>query len=359
MSVNTFYVNDIVSDNDGFSVFKDDKARIKKLTQQYKNSSIVDAFNSYYGLNIPRPENTVNENVFNLELGKVYLGKVKEFDGTHIEFEMKGIKEEILCKENFNYCYVEMQTYLNKHNNNLRFEVRSHKDNKFIVSVVNAYYLDWLENIKRCIATESPIEVHIDGLVKGGYICHTNIDTLSKLTGKTYTHSVFIPGSHIVLNIERNFDKWVGEDVEIIPQKIVTIVPQDYNEYKRRLGTGETEQSIVGSRKKVLEKIGMTNLYEMYIEHTQDDSAKDKEYSGTVTGVINSNNKKGVFVELDGLYITGLVGVDSTELFKYKPGDKVTVKVKEFETQENKIPFEFNKHSKKLMKSNTRVVFTF
>lgn len=356
MSLNMYYTNDYENNGDGFSEFDDDKVRIKVLSKQFKNSSIIDAFNMYYDMHIENKNNS-NNTVYNLELGKIYTGKVKEFDGNHIEFEIDGIKEEIICKENFNYCYIEVQTYISKHNNCLRFEVREHKNNKFIVSVINAYYLDWMNHINKCISREIPIDVHIDSLVKGGYICHTNIDTLVDLTGRNYTHSVFIPGSHIVLNIEHDFDKWVGEDVEIIPQKIVNMIPQDHNEYKRRLSTGETEQSIVGSRKRVLEIEGMNNLYNMYINYTQNDDAKEESYRGTVTGVINSNNKKGVFVELDGLYITGLVEVDSTDLFKYKPGDPVEVKIKAFETQENKVPFEFK--NRKLVRSNTRIIFKF
>lgn len=339
------------------NIFDNDKERIKKLTKQYANTSIAEAFSNFYNVKIDVSNKQAKNVTAVLELGKVYLGKVKQFSGDFIEFEVGVVKEDIICKENFNYCYVEVQNYLNTHNNSLYFQVREYKNGKFIVSVINAYYLHWKNMINKYINNETPINVHIDELVKGGYICHTEIEPLSKLTGRTYTHSVFIPGSHIVLNIEHDFDRWVGEDVEIVPQKIVDIVPKNAVDYKKRMQTGETEQSIVGSRKKVLENIGMNNLYNMYINHTQNDEAKETIYNGTVTGVINSNNKKGVFVELDGMYITGLMEIDSTDLFKYKPGDKVCVTVKTFEVQENKTPFVFNTKTKNLVKCNTRVVF--
>ena len=57
------------------------------------------------------------------------------------------------------------------------------------------------------IKREEGIQVHIDALVQGGYACHTNIVPLCELTGRNYTQSVFIPGSLIVLNIERDFEK--------------------------------------------------------------------------------------------------------------------------------------------------------
>lgn len=339
------------------NIFDNDKERIKKLTKEYANVSIVDAFSKFYNITIDKQKKSNKDLISTLEIGKIYLGNVKSFTGDNIEFEVGVVKEDIVCKENFNYCYVEVQNYINTHNNSLYFQVREHKNGKFIVSVINAYYLHWKNMINKHISNENVINVHIDELVNGGYVCHTDITPLCKLTGRNYTHSVFIPGSHIVLNIEHDFEKWVGQDVEIIPQKIVDIVPRNAVEYKRRMQSGETEQSIVGSRKKVLENIGMNNLYDMYIKHTQDDEAKETVYNGTVTGVINSNNKKGVFVELDGMYITGLMEIDSTDLFKYKPGDKVSVKVKTFEVQENKTPFVFNSKNKNLVKCNTRVVF--
>ena len=41
-------------------------------------------------------------------------------------------------------------------------------------------------------------------------LCHTDIWPINELTGKNYTSSVFIPGSLIVLNIESDFNKWIG-----------------------------------------------------------------------------------------------------------------------------------------------------
>ena len=74
------------------------------------------------------------------------------------------------------------------------FEVREKRNGKYYVSVINAYYKIWQQLIERCIASETPINVHIDDLVRGGYLCHTNIWPITELTGKNYTSSVFIPG---------------------------------------------------------------------------------------------------------------------------------------------------------------------
>ena len=79
-------------------------------------------------------------------------------------------------------------------------------------------------------------------------------------------------------------------------------------------------------------------------------------YEGTVTGIINSNKKTGVFVELDGKYITGLLPLEASDLLNYKPGDSVIVKVAEFEVQPEKEPFVIGKNNK-VIKCHTRPVF--
>ena len=342
------------------SPFADDKERIKYISQHYGNMSIAKAFSVYYGLDIDnetksnRNVNTVNV----IELGKIYTGTVKEFTKSIMTFDIPGVKEEIICKEPFATCMDSIRNYLLTHDNKLIFEVREKDHDKYYVSVINAYYKAWENIIKKAIEHEDGIEVHIDELVRGGYVCHTNITTLCELTGKNYTSSVFIPGSHIVLNIERDFERWIGEDVVIVPQKFV--------EFKKDLKTGLTENSLVGSRKRVLQILGMKNMYDIYNEYQtiyklasiskKNDGVNYPSYQGTVTGIINSNKKTGIFVELNDMYITGLLPIDSSELLDYHPGDEVEVKVAEFEVQEGKEPFIINKKNQ-LVKCNVRPVF--
>ena len=86
------------------------------------------------------------------------------------------------------------------------------------------------------------------------------------------------------------------------------------------------------------------------------DEVKSDVYAGTVTGIINSNKKTGIFVELDGKYITGLMPMDVVDLLDYKPGDSVNVRISEFEVQEGKDPFVLNKKNQ-VIKCNVRPVF--
>ena len=342
-------------ENDIFSGFKNDKERIKYIKKAYAHMSIAKAMAVYYGEDITpdTKSNPVVNNVITIEVGQVYIGQVETFNKTNITFTIPGVKEELYSNENFTTCYDAMQAYLATHDNKLAFEVREKRDNKYYVSVIQGYYKIWSNKILKNIEKQKSINVHIDELVKGGYICHTDIDELNNLTGRHYTHSVFIPGSHIVLNIEYDFDKWVGQDVMIVPQKFV--------EFRRDLKTGLIENSLVGSRKKVLQILGMNNIHQIYnkwLLASTDERVKyvPEIFEGTVTGIINSSNKTGIFVELNDKYITGLMPIDAMDLLDYHPGDSIKVKISEFEIQAGKDPFVYNKKGT-LIKSNVRPVF--
>jgi len=340
------------------SPFKNDRERIKYTSRAYKNMSIAKAFAVYYGVELSneiksdRSINTVN----NIEIGKVYTGVVRSISKSGIVFDVPGVKEEIISKENFASCLENVQQYLLTHDNKLLFEVREKNRGQFVVSVINAYYKAWVNMIEKAIDREDAIQVHIDELVKGGYVCHTAITPLEQLTGKNYTSSVFVPGSHIVLNIEHDFEKWVGEDIMIVPQKFV--------EFRVDNKTKLVENSLVGSRKRVLQIMGTKNMYDIWEDYEttrklaelSGKEVKGAALDGTVTGIINSNKKTGIFVELDGKYITGLMPVDPIDLLDYKPGDKLKVRITEFEIQEGKDPFVFNR-KKQVVKANVRPVF--
>jgi RecJ-like exonuclease len=107
--------------------------------------------------------------------------------------------------------------------------------------------------------------------------------------------------------------------------------------------------------------MGMNNIHNIYnrwlLAKTNDNVKYESEiYNGTVTGIINSNNKTGIFIELDDKYITGLMPIDASDLLDFKPGDSVKVKISEFEIQEGKEPFAYNKKGQ-LLKCFVRPVF--
>ena len=332
--------------------FKNDKERIRYMKDNYGHLSLAEQFAVFYGEEV---NNTVKKNKrinnpVNIEIGGSYKGIVTEISKNGIVFDVAGVKEEVISKENFSDCMDAVQNYLLNHENELLFTVTEKKDNKYYVSVLEGYYRSWQKQIEKAIEQRAAINVHIDSLVRGGYMCHTDIWTISELTGKKYTSAVFIPGSNIVLNIENDFERWLGKDVQAVPQKFT----------KFRSFGRPTENSLMASRKMVLKILGMKNMYEIYtrakLGERPDVKYVPEVFTGKVTGIINSNKKTGIFIEIEDKYITGLMPVDEANLLNYKPGDTVQVYIQEFECIEGKEPFFIDR--KNIIKAcNLRPVF--
>ena len=332
--------------------FKNDKERIRYMKDNYGHLSLAEQFAVFYGEEV---NNTVKKNKrinnpVNIEIGGSYKGIVTEINKNGIVFDVAGVKEEVISKENFSDCMDAVQNYLLNHENELLFTVTEKKDNKYYVSVLEGYYRSWQKQIEKAIEQRAAINVHIDSLVRGGYMCHTDIWTISELTGKTYTSAVFIPGSNIVLNIENDFERWLGKDVQAVPQKFT----------KFRSFGRPTENSLMASRKMVLKILGMKNMYEIYtrakLGERPDVKYVPEVFTGKVTGIINSNKKTGIFIEIEDKYITGLMPVEEANLLNYKPGDTVQVYIQEFECIEGKEPFFIDR--KNIIKAcNLRPVF--
>ena len=332
--------------------FKNDKERIRYMKDNYGHLSLAEQFAVFYGEEV---SNTVKKNKrinnpVNIEIGSSYKGIVTEISKNGIVFDVAGVKEEVISKENFSDCMDAVQNYLLNHENELLFTVTEKKDNKYYVSVLEGYYRSWQKQIEKAIEQRAAINVHIDSLVRGGYMCHTDIWPISELTGKTYTSAVFIPGSNIVLNIENDFERWLGKDVQAVPQKFT----------KFRSFGRPTENSLMASRKMVLKILGMKNMYEIYtrakLGERPDVKYVPEVFTGKVTGIINSNKKTGIFIEIEDKYITGLMPVDEANLLNYKPGDTVQVYIQEFECIEGREPFFIDR--KNIIKAcNLRPVF--
>lgn len=332
--------------------FKTHKERLMYMKKNYGGMSIPEQFAVFYGETVSDDlkKNKHINNPIIIEVGGTYTGSVHEITKRGVVLDVPGVKEEIISKENFTTCIDNIQNYLVTHNNELMFKVLEKKNGKYYVSILEAYYESWKKQIDKAIEQHMAINVHIDSLIKGGYMCHTNIWPISELTGKTYTSAVFIPGSNIVLNIETDFARWLDKDVEVIPQNFTK-----FKAFGRPI-----ENSLTASRKMVLKIYGMKNMYDIYYkaklaEHP-DVKYTPEVFTGKVTGIINSNKKTGVFIEIEDKYITGLMPVSADNLLNYKPGDNIQVYIKEFECMEGKEPFVIDKKNV-IRACNIRPVF--
>ena len=55
------------------------------------------------------------------------------------------------------------------------------------------------------------------------------------------------------------------------------------------------------------------------------------KFEGVVTGIINSSQKCGVFVEVPELEITGMVNISADRLSEYHPGDNIEISIEGFD----------------------------
>ena len=97
--------NDILN-----SMFTNDKDRIKFNSRAFATMSIAKAFAKTYGIELSEDvkKDKAMNTVTNIEVGQLYLGEVKEFDKNVLTFTIPGVKEELICKENFNSCIRSM-----------------------------------------------------------------------------------------------------------------------------------------------------------------------------------------------------------------------------------------------------------
>lgn len=338
-----------------FPYFCNEHDRLKYMKDNYSKLDIDKAFSIYYDEKISNTTKKLCKTigkVITLEVGKIVEATVTKMNKNGIEFYIPGVKEEIISKENLTEVEDALSIYLLKHNNKVSIEVREFKHGSWRVSVMNAYYRIWKNAIDNVIKNEDGINVHVNSLTKGGYICTTPIWTLQELTGKKYEATVFVPGSQIVLNVENDFEKWLDKDL--------IVVPQNFGKFRKASGA-PLEDSIVASRKRCLQKIGITNLYELYQKHLLASKFNNEDstmtFDAKVTGIINSNNKTGIFVEIEDKSVVGMVPVTSDELLDYVPGQSVKVAIEKFEVAEDKEPFVIKNN--KIIKCYTKPIFKF
>ncbi len=307
-----------------FPEFNKESDRIKFYSRKYKNMSLGEAFADYYkdsSMSKIVDDISNNYNIQQIDIGSFV--KVK-FDNI-----TKG-KVSILSNN-------PKELFATKHNvwswNNLDTDIWY--DAEVIDKTNGQYYVDVLSPIKDQFIRKSKktiknyfqsTEVKVQDLKiqRGGYLGKINIDEISKITGQPYLVDAFIPGSMIALNIEKNFDQWNGKTVDAM------IVNFSDNNGK---------PSIVCSRKKLLNSMGQSSLISLYDNIFRDGGTYDSVFEGVVTGVINSANKKGVFVEIPDYCMTGLIQMNPSELVNFRIGTLVNVMISGVEWDERKEPY--------------------
>lgn len=303
--------------------FTNETSRIKAYSKRYANMSIVDSFNKEYG-------SQISEKV---EEPQIPIGlKVGDTVKTRIGFNNNGIylkdvstKETVICRNNF-----KRFKNLNVGDDKLlTAEVVDVNKKQVTVDLLKPMFNEWVTPIIKDPDIQcdihNPKVVYVKDLVlaRGGFTGKVSVPTIESVLGEPYYVDAFIPGSQIVLNIENDFEKWVGKTVPAFVTNYIT-KPNMVN-----------QMSLICSVKKYLSYVGDLNKIEMFDHYCKDDEVWDNitktTYPGKVTGVIDSSKKCGVFVEIPSLYITGMINLEPSEIVKYNPGQEVFVNITDFE----------------------------
>lgn len=300
--------------------FNNDKERIKANTERYRGVPVSEAM---CGIKTT----TADQAPVAPEIGQVFMTNVHYDSGT-ARFDGINIKESIACRNN-------LKRYFNAGGSMFRKEVpakvvainKPHQE--VVVDLLQPTFEQWIKTVTKDKSVQydmkhpQTITVKNLQLSNGGYLGKALIPCMKELTGEDYYVDAFIPGSQIVLNIEKDFEKWNGKDVETF-----------ITNYSLRPGS-VNQMSLICSRKAVLNFDGNKHKIALYNKYCDDDEVwkafTDTQHGGIVTGVINSSKKCGVFVEIPSLNITGMVNTTPEKLVEYKAGQNVKVRIIDFE----------------------------
>lgn len=296
-----------------------DSRRIKQVSREMRGKSLVDSFASFYGETMVFGNKRNEARLQNITCKELKPGDVVELrilaiDKKGVTFEQEAYKETIISTVNL-YQYPNFKKFIPK--DPIKVKVMSRDINKVYVDPLQPILDDFISGINGRIKSQAnvknPITTKVFNLrhMSKGYIGNIRIDSVSDFCGKDMYMQAFIPGSQITLNIESDFEQWEGKNIDTFITNLA-------------VKPGTTDITIACSAKEYLRFLGninAINMFKGYCENTKEWKKQQKVVlDGNITGICNSRNKKGVFVEIPSLGITGMVPVAEDKLTSYHPG---------------------------------------
>lgn len=300
--------------------FKTEKERIRAYSKRYANVSISEAMCGIKEETINIPQLPVTPVV-----NGIYKARITKH-GNYVSVHGLSAKEQVICRNN-------LKRYTNMEMTDREIDVKVVAIDKLrqtiTIDVLQPLFENWINSIMEDKTIQynvkAPKVVSVSNLRlgNGGFIGKAEIPAISEFIGEPYYVDAFIPGSQIVLNIENDFNRWNGATVDTFVAGYTTR-PDSVN-----------QMSLICSRKALLNFSGNLTKIELYGDYcTQGKKWKSftkSSFVGTVTGVINSSKKCGVFVELPLFNITGMINMEPERLVEFKAGDEVSVRITDFE----------------------------
>ena len=300
--------------------FKTERERIRAYSKRYANMPISEAMCGIKeeALDIPQlPVTPVVNGIYKARITK---------HGNYVSVHGLSAKEQVICRNN-------LKRYTNMEMTDREIDVKVVAIDKLrqtiTIDVLQPLFENWINSIMEDKTIQynvkAPKIVSVSNLRlgNGGFIGKAEIPAISEFIGEPYYVDAFIPGSQIVLNIESDFNRWNGATVDTFVAGYTTR-PDSVN-----------QMSLICSRKALLNFSGNLTKIELYGDYCSQGkkwkSFTKSSFVGTVTGVINSSKKCGVFVELPLFNITGMINMEPERLVEFKAGDEVSVRITDFE----------------------------
>lgn len=312
-----------------------DRERIRENSMKYKELSVVDAFGKAYKKRLKKVSEVANSVPDDVRIGSVLKVDILSVSKGHTVFDAGNLKEPISSTVDL-WKFPVFKKFLPSEP--IDVVVVDKRMGTLYVDPILPVMRKWEDSLSEdriknqySMTTDESVEVSDLRWVPGGFIGKVDVPQITEFTGQKFQVPAFIPGSQIVLNIERDFDKWVGKTVRAFVTNQPTSDPKS------------GKKSVVCSVKRYLENKGnifKINLFKSWTENGDLWKANEKvTYDGVVTGVIHSSKKCGVFVELPSCNITGLVAAAPEALSEFHPGDQVKVKITSFDELRKYDPF--------------------
>lgn len=292
--------------------------RITKYSRDLQDRTIAEAFGAVYGIrevfgskdNVERLQRIVCKE---LMPGDVVELRILAIDKKGVVFEQDAYKDPIISTVNL-YQYPNFKKFIPK--DPIKVKVMQHVNDKIYVDPLQPMLDEFIEKINYLIENQAnikkPIITRVTNLqhMRSGYIGNIRIDNVSDFCGKDMYMQAFIPGSQITLNIESDFEKWDGKDVDTFITNLA-------------VKPGTTNITVACSAKEYLRFLGNLETIQLFKDYTEDNKAWKAQQKvareGNITGICKTHNKSGVFVEIPSIGITGMVPVDREQLTQYKP----------------------------------------
>ena len=303
---------------------------ISQNSRLYKNLNLEESFAAAYGktmkkatLSALKNQSGLNE-CKSLKPGDVISLRILDVNKKGVVFEQNAYKETLISTINL-YQYPTFRNFVPKEP--VKCKVMSVDHSKVYVDPFQPLIEDFIQGVQDTIKVQANIKAPVTTKVKdlqhmrSGYIGKIRIPSISDMCGKDVYMQAFIPGSQITLNIESDFEKWEGKDIDAFITNL-SVRP------------GTTNVTIACSAKEYLKFQGNLKMIQMFKDYCEGNKTWNKltktAWDGNITGICNTRSKTGVFVEIPELNITGMVPVSVEDINKYHPG-KTSVKVTGFD----------------------------